>query len=113
MENDESISTFFSKIAQTVVDDDELVQTVVDGLPMSRETFLSSVNGREVQPNFERLWHDFLEEEGRIKSRNEPSTMKDHALYAWTQKWKMPPHHRSQGKKSLGKHSHYQSHLSK
>jgi hypothetical protein len=56
MGNDESISVFFSKIAQTrdqlatigvAVDDDDHVQTIV--------------NGREVQPNFERLWHDFLE----------------------------------------------------
>ena len=57
MENDESISNFFSKIAQrrdqlvaieVVVDDDDLVQTAVDGLPESWETFLSSVNGREL-----------------------------------------------------------------
>jgi hypothetical protein len=85
MGKDESISTFFSKITQTrdqlttigiAVDDDDLVQTTVDGLPDSWETFLSSINGREVQPNFERLWHDCLEEEGRLKSRNEPSTVR-------------------------------------
>jgi hypothetical protein len=67
MGKDETISIFFSKIAQTrdqlasigvAVDDDDLVQTTVDGLPDSWETFLSSINGREVQPNFERLWHD-------------------------------------------------------
>jgi hypothetical protein len=55
MRKDEIISTFFSKIAQTryqlatigvAVDDDDLVQTIVDGLPDSWETFLSSVNGR-------------------------------------------------------------------
>jgi hypothetical protein len=63
MGKDETISTFFSKIAQTrdqlatigiAVDNDHLVQTAIDGLPESWETFLSSVNGREVQPNFER-----------------------------------------------------------
>jgi hypothetical protein len=57
MGNDEIISAFFSKIAQTrdqlatigvAVDDDDLVQTTVDGLPESWVTFLSSVNGREV-----------------------------------------------------------------
>ena len=37
------------------VDDDDLVQTTVYGLPPSWETFLSSVNGREVHPSFERL----------------------------------------------------------
>jgi hypothetical protein len=80
MGKDKTIYVFFSKIAQTrdqltsigvAVDDDDLVQTAVDGLPDSWETFLSLVNEREVQPNFERLWHDCLEEEGRLKSRNE------------------------------------------
>jgi hypothetical protein len=97
MGNDETMSSFFSKIAQTrdqlaaigvSVDDDDLVQTTVDGLPKSWETFLSSINGREVQPNFERLWHDCLEEEGRLKSINEPSMVKDHALSANAKKWK-------------------------
>ena len=81
MRKDETISAFFSKIAQTQdqlaaigveVDDDDLVQTTVDGLPESWETFLSSVNGREVQSNFETLWHDCLEEESRLKSRMSP-----------------------------------------
>jgi hypothetical protein len=80
MGKDETIAAFFSKIVQTrdqlttigvVVDDDDLGQTVVDGLPESWGTFLASVNGREAQPNFERLWHDCLEEEGRLKSINE------------------------------------------
>ena len=64
MEKDEFVNSFFTKISQikdqrlTIgidVDDDNLVQTVVYGLPPPWETFLSSVNGREVQPNFERL----------------------------------------------------------
>ena len=74
MEKDETIATFFSKISQIrhqlmairdKVEDDDLVQTIFDALPESWETFLTSVNGREVQPNFKRLWHDCLEE-GRI-----------------------------------------------
>jgi hypothetical protein len=61
---DETFTAFFSKIAQTrdqliaigvAVDNDDLVQTAVDGLPESWGTFLASVNGREAQPNFERL----------------------------------------------------------
>ena len=64
MGKDETISAFFSKIAQTrdqlatigvVVDNDDLVQIAVDGLHESWETFLTLVNGREVQPNFKRL----------------------------------------------------------
>ena len=45
-----------------IVDDDDLVQAIFDGLPSSRETFLSSVSGREIQPTFERLWHECLED---------------------------------------------------
>jgi hypothetical protein len=102
MGKDETISAFFSKIAQTrdklvaigvAVDDDDLLQTSVDDLPESWETFLSSVSGREVHPNFERLWHDCLEE-GRLKSRNEPSTMKDLALSVKAKKWNRFPQHK-------------------
>jgi hypothetical protein len=122
MGNNETIFAFFSKIAQTrdqpavigvAVDDDDLVQIVVDGLPKSWETFLSSLNGREVQPNFERLWHDCLEEEGRFKSRNEPSMVKDHALSIKAKKWKRFPQHKGKGKKPRGKHSHSHFHLFK
>jgi hypothetical protein len=122
MGEDETISDFFSKISQTrdqlaaigvAVDDDDLVQIAVDGLPESWETFLSSVNRREVQPNFERLWHDCLEEEGKLKSRNEPSMVKDHALSVKAKKWKRFPQHKGKGKKPQGKHSHSHSHLSK
>ena len=61
------------------VEDDDLVQTIFVGLPASWETFLVLVNGREVLPNFERLWHDCLKEEGRIQSRPAPPPKKDHA----------------------------------
>ena len=78
MEKDEEVAPFFTKIAQVrdqlsaigvPVDDDDLVQTVFYGLPSSWETFLAIVSGRETQPNFDRLWHDCLEEEGRIHNR--------------------------------------------
>jgi hypothetical protein len=42
----------------------------VDGLPPSRDTFLARINARESQLDFERPWHDYLQEEGRIQSRN-------------------------------------------
>jgi hypothetical protein len=122
MGKDETISAFFSKIAQTrdqlatigvAVDDDDLVQTTVDDLLESWETFISSVNGREVQPNFKRLWHDCLEEEGRLKSINKPSTMKDHALSVKAKKWKRFLQYKGKCKKSQDKHSHSHSHLSK
>jgi hypothetical protein len=117
----ESVATFFSKIAQTrdhliaigvVVDDDDLLQTAVDGLPESWAVFLASVNGREAQPNFDRLWHDCLEE-GRLKRRNDHSILRDHALSAKTKKWKKFPQSNGKGKKAQGKLSHLNPHLSK
>jgi hypothetical protein len=121
MGKDETIVVFFSKIAQTedqltaigvVVDDDDIVQTAIDGLPESWEIFLASVNRREVQPNFKRLWHDCLEE-GRLKSRNEHSTVRDHALSVKAKRWKKFPQPKGKGKKPQGKLSHLHPHLSK
>jgi hypothetical protein len=87
------------------------VQTAFDGLPASWGVSLASVNGREVQPNFDRLWHDCLEEEG--KSRNESSLLRDHVLSAKTKKWKKFPQTKGKGKKPQGKLSHLNPHLSK
>ena len=64
MEKHETVATFFSKISQLrdqfmaigdKVEDNDLVQTIFDGLPVTWETFLAAVNGREVQPSFDRL----------------------------------------------------------
>jgi hypothetical protein len=71
MEKDESVNFFFTKISQIrdqlfsigiSVDDDDLVQTDVIGISPSWESFLQALNGYDVQPNFERLWHDCLQE---------------------------------------------------
>ena len=73
MEKDEIVASFFINISQVryqlmiigvIIDDDDLIQIVVDGLPYSWDTFLVDVNGQEVQPNFERSCQDFLQEEG-------------------------------------------------
>jgi hypothetical protein len=80
MEKGEFVATFCSRIAQirdhllvigVTEDDDDLVQAIFDGLPSSWETFLSSVSGREIQPTFERLWHDCLQEESRTTTRGD------------------------------------------
>jgi hypothetical protein len=82
MEKSESVASFCSRIAQirdellvtgVIVDDDDLVQDIFDGLPSSWETFLSSMSGREIQPTFERLGHDCLQEESRTATRSETS----------------------------------------
>ena len=59
------------------------------------------INGREVQPSFDRLWHDYLEDEGRIHSRFGPTTEKDHALAAKTKKGKRFPSTQGQWKGTL------------
>ena len=73
MEKDETMASFFTKISQVrdqlasigvVADEHDLLQAAIDGIPSSWETFLAVVNDREEQPNFERLWHDCLQEEG-------------------------------------------------
>jgi hypothetical protein len=78
METDESINSFFMKISNIKdkllaigihIDDDDLVQTVFDGLSPAWELFLVVVNGCGVDPSFEKLWQDFLHEESRIKTR--------------------------------------------
>jgi hypothetical protein len=106
MGKDETIVVFFSKIVQTrdqltsigvVVDDDDLVQTAGDGLPDSWEIFLASINEKEAQPNFKRLWHDCLGEERRLKSRNEHSTVRDHALSVKAKRWKKFPQPKGKG----------------
>jgi hypothetical protein len=90
MEKGESIASFCSKIAQIrdhilvtgiTMDDDDLVHAIFDGLPSSWKTFLSIVSGREIQPMFERLWHDYLQEECRTATRSEP-TKEEHSTLA-------------------------------
>jgi hypothetical protein len=58
-----------------------------------------------------------LEEEGIIKSINEPSNVNDHVLSAKAKKWNRFPQHKGKGKgkgkKPQGKHSHPHSHFSK
>jgi hypothetical protein len=81
IEKGESVASFCSRIAQiryqllvtgVTLDDDDLVHAIFYGLPSSWETFLSSVIGREIQPTFERLWHDCLQEESHTATRSEP-----------------------------------------
>ena len=86
------------------MDDDEFVQIVVDGLPNSWETFLASVSGCENQPNFDRLWHDCLEE-GRVQSKATGAKEGNLALIAKTKKFKKSFTQKKKEKKPQGKFS--------
>ena len=68
MEKDETMTSLFTKISQVryqllrigvMVDDGDIIQTTINGLPSSSETFLAAINGQDVQYKFEILWHDF------------------------------------------------------
>jgi hypothetical protein len=65
-------------VTGVTVDDDDLVQSIFDGLPYSWETFLSSASEREIHPTFEMLWHDFLQEESHTATRSKV-TKEDHS----------------------------------
>jgi hypothetical protein len=89
MEKGESMAYFCSRIAEirdqllvtgVTVDDDDLVQAIFDGLPSLWETFLSNVSGREIHPMFERLCHDFLQEESHTTTRSEPTKEENSSL---------------------------------
>ena len=114
MKKDEGVAPFFTKIAQVrdqltaigiSVDDDDLVQTVFNGPPNSWETFMAAVSGRETQPNFNRLWHDCLEEEGRVQCKAIGAKEVNLALTAKTRKFKKHSPQKGKGKKPQGKHS--------
>ena len=109
MNKDEGVAPFFTKIAQVrdqltaigiPVDDDNLVQTVFDGLPNSWETFLATVSGHENQPNFDRLRHDCLEEEGRVQSKATGTKEGNLALTTKTRKFKKSFTQKTKGKES-------------
>ena len=51
-----------------VVDEDDLIQTIVDGNPPSWEIFLASINGRDEQTNFESVSEAFFEASKAIEN---------------------------------------------
>ena len=64
MDKDETVSSFFTNISQVKnhlvsisvgTDEDDLLQTAIDGIPFSWETLLETINVREENPNFEIL----------------------------------------------------------
>ena len=71
MERDEIATSFFTNISQVKdqlasigveMGEDDLLRTTIDEIPSSWETFVAAVNEREEKPNFERIWHDCIQE---------------------------------------------------
>ena len=59
MEKDEIVASFFTNISHVrdqlksiglVVNEDDLIQSIVDGIPTSWETFIATINGQDEQP---------------------------------------------------------------
>ena len=105
MENDETVASFFSRIAQlkeqlsaiaAVTEPDDFIGAAIDGLPDSWSSFIGSVSGRSKSqtPSFEEFWHECIEEEARLQRRSGPSGKtggeKDLALSAKFKKGKRP-----------------------
>ena len=65
---------------------------------------MASISGRENQPNFERLWHDCLEEEGRVSGKVTGTKKGNLSLTAKTKKFKKSSPQEKKGKKPQGKH---------
>ena len=51
------------------IDENDLLQTTIDGLTTSWETFLAAVNGREEQPNFEILCMTAFKKKGASRTK--------------------------------------------
>ena len=58
------------------IDEDNFLGVAIDGLSDSWGTFVSSVCGRAEPSSFERLWHDYMEEENRLQWRSGSSSEK-------------------------------------
>ena len=100
MDKDKTVVSFFNKISQirdqltsigVVVDEHGLIQTAIAGIPSSRDTFLATVNGWEVKYEFEKLWQDCLQEEGKIQSNTDSTKEENLALTEMLKTWVMKP----------------------
>ena len=65
---------------------------------------MASISGRENQPNFERLWHDCLEEEERVSGKVTVTKEGNLALTSKTKNFKKCSPRQNKGNKPQGKH---------
>ena len=78
MTKSESISSYFMRITKLrdklrsnveLIEDKELVMTMLNGLPPSWESFIQIINGRTKLLKFDKLWEECTQEEARIAAR--------------------------------------------
>ena len=83
MEKGDNITKYLTKFTQcrdelgsvgVTVDEEDLVDLALLGLPKSLHSYQDSVNGREKLPGWERLWSDLMQEETRRSTRDGSSS---------------------------------------
>ena len=82
MTKSESISSYFLRITELreklrssveLIEDKELVMTMLNGLSPSREYFIQTISGLTKLPKFDKLWENCTQEEARICSKTKTS----------------------------------------
>ena len=83
MEKGDSIAKYLTKFTQcrdelgrvgVTVDEEDMVDLALLGLPKAWHSYQDSVNGREKLPGWERLWADLMQEEIRRTTRDGSSS---------------------------------------
>ena len=90
MNYDDRITSYFVRISQLrdklqdndeIISEKELVNIVVNGLPMIWDSFVASMNKRKEYPTFEELWTCCAQEESRISTKEKsPQKCNDRTL---------------------------------
>jgi hypothetical protein len=79
MSIEDTIFSYLMKITQicdqlatisVTVEDVDLVNATLRGLPRSREPFVQGICAREHLPGFDRLWNDCIQEETQLESKD-------------------------------------------
>ena len=78
----------------------------MNGLKRPWDAFIQTVCGRKEKSNFEEVWEECIQEEGRVANRDELLKDDDHALAAHARKGKGRPPFRREGNKESPKKHH-------
>ena len=98
MNKSETIANFFTRISHIkdwlaaigyLVEDVELVTTMLNGFPPSRDPFFQGIFARRRFPKFDKLWSDYTQEESRMISKTQQTNEDENqALVAQVKKRK-------------------------
>jgi hypothetical protein len=86
MNDDDIITSYFMRISklrdqlqaiEEIISEKELVNIVLNGLPMTWDAFAASMNTRKEYPTFEELWTCYAQEESSISEKEKPQKKYD------------------------------------